>query len=1370
MTGVEKIRKARDAGFSDAEIADGIMAEKNKAVQAGFSPADVDTYYGTPPFDAKPVKEFVAANLGVEPGMESWNTIFKTAVTELPRGEVGRLLPKKEPKMVKDFWEAADAGLQMSVSGLALRGEVPDKVLSEDAPRTSRIASMVGQIAGDLPAIVGGAFLGTRGGPVTAMAGAFALPMGLRKILMDSYEQGSISTFSEFWDRASGAAIETIKGLAVGAVTGAVGKGLGSVPLMMSHTAKTAITLAGEVATMTTVGNALEGHAPDANDFIDTALTLGAVKGSVRTVVNLRGVYRDTGIMPGEVAMDAQQDPTVHQDIFATNKTVPNAYLAQIPVAVEDIHTLAKAREIDVNSPAFMEFTEAFTGKQHLDDLTPTERVTMRHAVEEWIPDRATGGGAPPVALVGAQPAPPPPPVNMPIGEAQQAVLDRIVQTDPETKGMTWSGIYTATFDNLNPIRRALKQGGQAGLEASENPYTLERLTRGVMGKAREFIKYGAFDFDTYKTTTRGYEEILKPVKNDLDGFRAYMAAKRAIEKEGQGIKTGIPLDAAKTVVREGYNKYEDVHKERIAYREAMLDYLHKSGILSDRAVEDMRAANKEYVPFYRFFEDDTHGRSTSARTGGNPIKEMKGSERLILDPIMSDIKDTFLFVALAEKNAARAAFTKLGPGYAVKQKQPVQAITMTEPEIRKVFDEFIRYRKETEKKATETVTVTGADGTAKDASSKVAKMMEAKLNEALLARGYHQGEADQIVRRVVESKTGQAGTTTEKVIKEIESTTYIPEMDIRLPNAAATLFRAVRTPVAKDEIVVFEKGQRNVYKVDPDTASAFNDLDSGSANLAARLFLHTPASLLRAGVTLSPDFMGRNLMRDAVSSFIYAGSNPYKTARGAVSIALKDTAFHNWLKGGGANATMVAIDRDYIRSHIFELNAETGIAERAINVLKTPFDVLRVVSEFAENATRVGAVHAEMNRPQTKATIQALSLIAREATVDFGRHGSATQGASKAIAFFNPALQGIDRTARAFKEQPVKATVKALAAVTLPSLLLWYANKDDKEIQYLPRWQKDLFWVARVPLQDGGSFIARVPKPHEIGILFGTLPERMLDAFVADNPKAFQDIERSILGVLIPSMVPTVAVPVVEQFANRSTFTGGPLVPAATEKLLPEYQYNEYTSETAKALGKIFGAFPGMERAAVGNEDFIGGVARALTTPAYIENYVQQWTGGIGMYALQLADFGLRDAGIAPDPVMPARTLADIPVVKAFVARYPSSTAQSIQDFYDNYYVSKRYYDTILALSKEGDPRASEIMATHGDAMVQLDEIRETLTGLSKLVHDVNKNPQMTPSDKRQLIDTMYFNMIDLAKAGNTMHMAISDAFAAMPRRETHP
>jgi hypothetical protein len=251
---------------------------------------------------------------------------------------------------------------------------------------------------------------------------------------------------------------------------------------------------------------------------------------------------------------------------------------------------------------------------------------------------------------------------------------------------------------------------------------------------------------------------------------------------------------------------------------------------------------------------------------------------------------------------------------------------------------------------------------------------------------------------------------------------------------------------------------------------------------------------------------------------------------------------------------------------------------------------------------------------------------------------------------------------------------------------------------------------------------------------------------------------------VVIPQFAPTAVAPILNQWTNRDTFTNRTLVPDRMEKWLPEYQYTPYTTEATKALGKIIGAFPGVRNASISPDSPVaGGIARALTSPILLENYIRGWSGNLGMYALATADTALRKAGVLPDPVKPASTLADLPVIKAFVVRYPTATTQSIQDFEDGYARGQVFYNTWLAKAKEGDAAAAQrIQEAGGPTMfVRLDGISKALAEHNKLIQDIYRDPTSSASDKRQLIDTLYFRMIELGQAGKAALNQVDTALA---------
>ena len=737
--------------------------------------------------------------------------------------------------------------------------------------------------------------------------------------------------------------------------------------------------------------------------------------------------------------------------------------------------------------------------------------------------------------------------------------------------------------------------------------------------------------------------------------MRAYAVSKRALELEARGIKTGVPLEAAQETVAQG-KQYQGTFEQLKTYQTHTLEYLRDSGILSDKGFQKMQEANQDYVPFYRLMDEaggpNGPGKGLSVRS---PIKKIAGSTRQIVDPLESIIKNTYLYVQLAERNRALSALADLA-----------------------------------------------------DSAGKAGK---------------------EVMMRV---------TSEARPVKDAEATQFMKENGVESPEALQ-IFRPKTMGLRNDEIALYRDGVREVYQVSPDVATAVRALDQQSVGLAVKM-MRAPARWLRAGTTIAPDFTARNFIRDQLTAFNLGqlGFQPViDSIRGLGSLFAKDADYQNFLKSGGANSAMVAIDRDYIEQNIFKLERDTGLMSKAWNVVKSPLEMLRVVSELVENSTRLGEYKRLTQGKVDPQSIMQGGMSAREVTLDFQRIGAQTRSLNMIIAFWNASVQGLDKTVRAFKDKPMETSLKLGLSVTLPSVLLWLHNKDDPRWGEIPNWQKNLFWIVMTK-----DHIYRIPKPMELGIIFGSLPERVLEAYHGANPQAFKDLGSSLLQAMTPSYVPTFLVPVVEQFANRSTFTGNPIVPASMEGILPEYQYTDYTSESGKLLGKFAATMPGLKDT-------------SFSSPAVIENYIRAWSGTLGMYALKLADQALISTGTVPDPVKPASTLADIPVIKAFVIRYPSAGAQSIQDFYDAYEKTNTRLNTIKFLAHSGDVKSAldlmKVQQSEND-MFLLTGIKEALATQTKYVRLVNQNPQITPSEKRQLIDGVYYMMIQSAKQGNEL------------------
>lgn len=1160
--------------------------------------------------------------------------------------------------------DAIVAGAKRSVFGtVATRGEQEKQ---QAFNWYQRAASNVTSLAADAPFMVIGGALGavpgSAAGPVgTVMgagAGAFALPEALRQVMIEGYGKGWFKDWGDFWSRFTAATLQTGKSAVLGAAigpAGAAGKAL--VPVAAPAIAKTGAELASQVTTMATLGSAMEGRVPSAQDFLDNAILLSAAKGVMhaagvdRVSEKLRKTYADTGMTPEEVRAEAERNPTVLQDLVSDNREVPEAL------------SVPKAEE---TKPETVEEKPA-------EEVKPSVVERMRSAV------RGAFGGKPP------EKTPEQSVESEGRSDAEKAVLSRIVTEVPKERRSISEWLhdaYTKVFDERHEILRAQ---AEAGVKKGEvGPYEAARLTAGSAGRAKQFIENAGFDPITGKNNASSLRGVVDMWKEDPKGFLAYITAKHGLEREAAGKSTGIDVEAMKEVVAKG-GKYEAASKAFDKYHASLLNYLVKSGLVSEDARSAMNDAYKSHVSLYRLFDNEE--RAIYGKKPRNPIKGAKGSERLILDPILSEFENTFLYISLAEQNMARQKFVALGDEFAQKVK---------------------------------------------------AKMRPVEISDQEMARA-------------------------------------LKEQGVDFESEGFTAFRPQSHNAGPNEMVVFEDGKRNVYKVAPGIKEAFEGLNSGQTSFLVGM-LRGAASWLRAGVTLSPDFSPRNIVRDGITAFVYAGSHPLKTLRGAISYFKEDAAYQNWLKGGGANAAMVSMDRRYINQHLYDLEPETHLMGRAWNVVKTPVEALRIVSETMENITRLGIARDELAQAKDIAQMQALSMLTREGTVDFARHGSDPflRQWTLATAFMNPALQGVDRMVRALKDNPAGTTAKAFAAITIPSLLLWYRNKDDPRWPEVPDWQRDLFWIAftdnwqkpeseaealshaqrglakeingEIYVNKGHTF--RIPKPFEIGVLFGSMPERIMDAYVADKPDAFKHFGKTLTNVFGINVIPTVAVPMVQQATNYDFFRDRPLVPDSMKNLLPEYQYASYTTEATRALGSLIGSFPGMKDS-------------SFASPIVIDNYIRGWSGTLGGYAVQIADAALQKAGILRTHIEPTKTLAEMPVIKAFMIREPSASAQSIQDFYDHHDRALKQLATIRHEAMLGHTDAVlKEMQVNPVMLEKLESVRQGLANANRMIQLVQENPEFTPDEKRQIIDSAYGQMILMARTGNTMIQQLKKVF----------
>ena len=136
----------------------------------------------------------------------------------------------------------------------------------------------------------------------------------------------------------------------------------------------------------------------------------------------------------------------------------------------------------------------------------------------------------------------------------------------------------------------------------------------------------------------------------------------------------------------------------------------------------------------------------------------------------------------------------------------------------------------------------------------------------------------------------------------------------------------------SRPAIAVFRDGVRHAYEVDPELAAAWKGLDGHRLELSRRL-LRPFASTLRAGAVLTPDFALRHSIRDFLYAAVTSGHgifSPVDMARGFIGPDHKNEEYWRWVQGGGANISMVSVDRRYLQDDIARLTDQTGLMTRA--------------------------------------------------------------------------------------------------------------------------------------------------------------------------------------------------------------------------------------------------------------------------------------------------------------------------------------------------------------------------------------------------------------------------------------------------------
>lgn len=532
--------------------------------------------------------------------------------------------------------------------------------------------------------------------------------------------------------------------------------------------------------------------------------------------------------------------------------------------------------------------------------------------------------------------------------------------------------------------------------------------------------------------------------------------------------------------------------------------------------------------------------------------------------------------------------------------------------------------------------------------------------------------------------------------------------------------------------VKVMRNGKAQAYMVsDPALLRALIQVnDVGSQSLFNKMG-RSAKRFLTAGITLSPDFIFKNFVRDAAHAWMI-NKDDFKfgtdSIKGLKKAFKEDEAYRDLIFSGaafqggyihGADPEAAAQQtRRALRSKGLTTNEIDGYLDTIVNSGAELLEKYRGISDKVENANRLSTYESALAAGKSKrqAAYEAKDLMDYSLKGNFKLIGTMID----MLPFFNARLQGMSKLVRAAKAGDGDRVLKVLSAnlamkgikVAGFSLALAAMNDDDERYQELPDWDKDMNWHIFA-----GDQHFRIPKPFELGIIFGTLPERMLHT--ATGTQTAGDLGKAVANAVINTLalnpIPQFALPATEVLVNKSFFKDAPIEGMADENKQAEDRYNTYTSEVAKGIGSTFGV-----------------------SPKKVEHLIKGYTGTIGGYVLGASDIVARQImgkETADTPV------SRYPVIKAFYqGSGPKGSTKFANDFYESLEAANQAYGSYKRAMEEGDTsRQQELIEGAGDKLrsrIALGRVQRAASKLGKMARAVNDNPNLTGEQKRKQLD----------------------------------
>jgi len=466
------------------------------------------------------------------------------------------------------------------------------------------------------------------------------------------------------------------------------------------------------------------------------------------------------------------------------------------------------------------------------------------------------------------------------------------------------------------------------------------------------------------------------------------------------------------------------------------------------------------------------------------------------------------------------------------------------------------------------------------------------------------------------------------------------------------------------------------------------------------------PVRLLREMVTRNPGYMGANMLRDSLMTWVLSGlkfqpfSQTLRNFGNEVSQWKRGTtseAYRRMKLGAGVGGYEMARGKEGSRKlkHVFARG--TGPNPNSMGRLfEWLWESSGDMSAISEMATRKIIYEDTYNRLKPEiGDRRAFGEGIRQAIeiLDFNRRGDSPWAKfwMTTIPFLNSRLQGTDVMGRALtgsyspqglsREQVRRSFFLRGGSIALGTVFytLWhYDDPDFEEAAKKGPAREDNWWFKIY----GTDNWVTIPIPFEAGVVFKIIPEQLTRMVMGQQSRDTVNAARhAIMSVLNFNPVPHLARPALENWMNKSFFTNRPIVPHYLEDM------------GGLASRPSTGRF----------QKFIG--ESADISPLYIENIVRGYLGPIGAYSLQAMDTLM---SLAPgEQAKPFPRITDVPFFDRFIQSGLGGGNKNA--YYEWKNEVDRVAQTVNLLAKESPQEAREFIEENKE-LYRMGKLQNTL------------------------------------------------------------